>query len=62
MERSKPPRRNDAQFNIVCPRVLVDAVQHAAARGMQSANSYARLALLERLRRDGVELKQSNAA
>jgi hypothetical protein len=61
MERSKKPRC-DCAFNIVAPRALVEAVQHAAASSMQSANSYARAALLERLRRDGVKLKESNAA
>jgi hypothetical protein len=45
MNRSKPPRC-DAHFNIVAPRVLVDAVQRVAARNWQSANAYARAALL----------------
>ena len=61
MNRSKPPRC-DAHFNIVAPRVLVDAVQRMAARNWQSANSYARSALLEALERDGVTIEENEAA
>jgi hypothetical protein len=61
MNRSKPPRC-DAHFNIVAPRVLVDAVQRVAARNWQSANAYARAALLKQLERDGEELEVKNEA
>ena len=61
MNRSKPPRC-DAHFNIVAPRILVDAVQRMAARNWQSANSYARAALLEALERDGVKIEEKPAA
>jgi hypothetical protein len=60
--RCKQAPRNDAHFNIVAPKVLVEAVQHAAARNWQSANSYARAALLKQLERDGVKLKENAAA
>jgi hypothetical protein len=61
MNRSKPPRC-DAHFNIVAPRVLVDAVQRVAARNWQSANAYARAALLKQLERDGEKLQVKNEA
>ena len=61
MNRSKPPRC-DAHFNIVAPRVLVDAVQRVAARNWQSANAYARTALLKQLERDGEKLEVKNEA
>jgi hypothetical protein len=61
MNRSKPPRC-DAHFNIVAPRVLVDAVQRVAARNWQSANAYARAALLKQLERDGEKLEVKNEA
>jgi len=60
--RCKQAPRNDAHFNILAPRVLVDAVQRTAAQQMQSANSYARAALLRALERDGVKLKEQVAA
>jgi hypothetical protein len=52
------------RFNIVCPRPLLEAVQRAAAQNWQSANAYARAALLKQLQRDGVKLegKQNEAA
>jgi len=49
--------RNNAHLNIVAPQVLKDAVQTAAARNWQSANAYARDALLAALRRDGIEVE-----
>jgi hypothetical protein len=61
MNRSKPPRC-DAHFNIVAPRVLVDAVQRAAARHWMSANFYARAALLDALERDGIKIEKNEAA
>jgi hypothetical protein len=61
MNRSKPPRC-DAHFNIVAPRVLVDAVQRVAARNWQSTNAYARAALLKQLERDGEKLEVKNEA
>jgi hypothetical protein len=61
MNRSKPPRC-DAHFNIVAPRVLVDAVQRVAARNWQSANAYARAALLKQLEREGEKLEVKNEA
>jgi len=61
MNRSKPPRC-DAHFNIVAPRVLVDAVQRVAARNWRSANAYARAALLKQLEREGEKLEVKNEA
>jgi hypothetical protein len=61
MNRSKPPRC-DAHFNIVAPRVSVDAVQRVAARNWQSANAYARAALLKQLEREGEKLEVKNEA
>jgi hypothetical protein len=60
----KTAPRNDAHFNIVAPKALVEAVQDMAARNWQSANAYARTALLNQLKRDGVKIKvtQSEAA
>jgi hypothetical protein len=55
--RCKTAPRNDRHFNIVAPKALVEAVQHMAARNWQSANAYARAALLKQLERDGVKLK-----
>jgi hypothetical protein len=64
--RCKTAPRFDVQFNIVCPKALVEAVQQMAAQNWISANAYARGALLEALKRDGVkvklEMKQSEAA
>jgi hypothetical protein len=60
--RCKHAPRNDAHFNIVCPKVLVEAVRHAAAQHLQSANAYARGALLKRLEADGVRLKETKVA
>ena len=54
--------RVDSQFNVACPKALVEAVQDAAARNLQSANSYARGALLKALERDGVKLTENVAA
>jgi hypothetical protein len=53
MERIKP--RCDTQFTLLAPKALVDAVRLAAARNLQSANSYTRAALLKALERDGIE-------
>ena len=58
MERSTKPRC-DCHFNILAPRALVDAVQAIAARNYQSANSYARAALLKALERDGVNINEA---
>ena len=62
--RCKPAPRNDGRFNIVAPKALVEAVQDMAARNWQSANAYARGALLAALKRDGVkvEVKENDAA
>ena len=55
--------RNDAHFNIVAPKALVEAVQQMAARNWQSANAYARAALREQLKRDGMRVDgKSDAA
>ena len=51
--------RNNAHLNIVAPQVLKDAVQTAAARNWQSANAYARGALLAALKRDGIKVELS---
>jgi hypothetical protein len=59
--RCKHAPRNDAQFNIAAPKALVEAVQDAAARHLQSANSYARGALLRQLERDGIRVKETAA-
>jgi hypothetical protein len=56
--RCKQAPRCDTPFNIVAPRALVEAVQEMAARNRQSANAYARSALLEALKRDGVKVRR----
>ena len=62
--RCKTAPHNDTRFMIVAPKVLVEAVQQMAAQNWQSANAYARGALLEALKRDGVKVepKENNAA
>jgi hypothetical protein len=60
--RCRTAPRNDAQFNIVAPKVLVEAVQRVAARNWVSANAYARAALLKQLERDGEKLEVQNEA
>jgi len=62
--RCRTAPRNDVQFNIVCPKALLEAVQDMAAQNWQSANAYARCALLAALKRDGVkvEVKENDAA
>jgi hypothetical protein len=57
--RCKTAPRCDAHFNIVAPKALVEAVQDMAARNWQSANAYARTALLKQLERDGVKLNDA---
>ena len=58
----KTAPRNDAHFNIVAPKALVEAVQHVAARNWQSANAYARAALREQLKRDGIKVTEGKSA
>ena len=49
-------------FNIVAPKALVEAVQQMAARNWVSANAYARAALREQLKRDGVKVEAKSEA
>ena len=42
-------------IHIRMPEQLVDALTSAAARRMQSKSEYARQALLDQLRRDGID-------
>jgi hypothetical protein len=53
---------NDGRLCVAAPQVLCEAVARAAARNLEGVNTYVRQALLERLRKDGVQLEGSEAA
>lgn len=55
-EPSNAPPSYDDVMRFRCPPILPPAVRAAAARQMMSMSSYIRTAVVERLKKDGVNL------